>query len=231
MPAISWMVRARVVIVSLAALTCAPMPNAAPAQDKNLGPVLDVVGAYIQRFVGHFSNVVAEERYKQERVFPGPKTRTLVSDYFLISLSGSNDWLELRDVVEIDGKPVGDHENRLLALLTNGTPANWASRARAVGRESARYNIEDIGTINRPLVAMALLQSPYRARLEFTVGPIEKKLGPDARVIRYRKTRPPSMFAVRFVTGFAWVSESTGAVLKPEPVVPGHKPGGHSMIS
>ena len=215
MPALVSIARARVAIVCAAALVCATAPRATSArQDTSI--LLDRAAAYVETFVERFSNVVAEERYTQERVFPGPKTRTLVSDYFLINLPGSKDWLELRDVVEIDGKPVGDHENRLLALVTSGTPATWTARARAVARESARYNIEDIGTINRPIIAMALLQVPYRERLVFTLGPIDKKIGSDARLIRYQETKPPSMFSVGFVTALAWVSESTGVVLKTE---------------
>jgi hypothetical protein len=203
---------ALVIAAALALLPAVPLR----AQQPTLDEMLAKGARYVQTFVLNFSNVVAEERYTQERVAPGPKKRQLVSDYFLMSLPGSNDWIECRDVIDVDGKPVGDHENRLLTLVKEGTPATWAVRARAVARASARYNIEDIGTINRPLLTMAFLQRPYQARFEFVLGAAERKLGPDIRLIRFRETQRPAMFAVGPVSGNIWLSEATGAVVKTE---------------
>jgi hypothetical protein len=69
--------------------------------------------------------------------------------------------LLLRDVFEVDGKPVRDA----------------VGRARALAEEGARYNLWIIGTVNNPLLAMAFLQPNYRPRFRFNLAGIDKSLG------------------------------------------------------
>ena len=60
------------------------------------------------------STIVAEEHYIQEARYQGgrrvptdvqPEHRELRSDLLLVRPAGSRDWLQLRDVFEVDGHP------------------------------------------------------------------------------------------------------------------------------
>src|SRR5687768_17818333 len=94
---------------------------------------------YVHDFVGRFSNVVAEERYEQEITVPRRK-RVLTSDFLLVRYPTDEMWQGFRDVTEVDGKPVGDRETRILRLFTEPN-ANPVSRARELAGASSRHNL------------------------------------------------------------------------------------------
>ena len=116
-------------------------------------------------FDAGFSNVVAEEHYEQRtssNVLRGshggsqPTSRTLVSDFLLVKLSGQDVWLPFRDVFEVDGKPVRDRQDRLTKLFLQ--PAATAlQQAEQIVAESARYNIGVARNINIPVLALTVL--------------------------------------------------------------------------
>jgi len=195
--------------------TSAPPPRL-PA--TSLDDLLTRASAYVELFVARFVNVVATEHYVQERLGRGARAgkHTLTSDFFLISLPGSTDWIECRDVYEADGKKIVDREKRLLTLVEAAPSRDWAARAQAIARESTRFNLEDIGTLNRPLVALALLQSAYQHRLTFATGATDSKVGPRARVLRFKETSTPVMFRQGPLAGRFWIDALDGTVLKTE---------------
>jgi len=185
---------------------------------KPLDATMARVSAYVDTFVTRFANVTATEDYVQERMLDHRK-RVLKSDYLLINLSGRADLLEFRDIYEVDGKPVGDRSQRVTTLLASGTEKDWLPRARAVAREAARYNLEAIGTLNRPLVALSILQRRYQERFIFTIGPIDKKVSPVARLIQFREEKLPYLYGVGVgvaLRGRVWADDVTGVVLKTE---------------
>jgi hypothetical protein len=84
----------------------------------------------------------------------------------------------------MDGKPVRERHERLTELFVM-PPPNALARATEVARESARYNVINIGTLNTPLTAISFLQPSYQPRFRLSGGSIDRKVGPDARVIQY----------------------------------------------
>src|SRR5512140_3970412 len=75
--------------------------------DAPLGALLDKATAYVSNYVKALSSVVSEERYEQHvqrRVWQGSfwerqnETRILVSDYLLVQVPGTEEWLPFRDV-------------------------------------------------------------------------------------------------------------------------------------
>jgi hypothetical protein len=91
-----------------------------------------------------------------------------------------------------------------------------------VARESARYNVINIGTLNTPLTAISFLQPSYQPRFRFSGGSIDRKVGPDARLIQYEEWARPTILgngrgdrSVR-ARGHLWIDGSTGRVLKTE---------------
>ena len=104
---------------------------------------------------------------RRGRTSRGPQTRTLVSDYALARAPGGHAWTGFRDTYEVDGAPVRDREDRLLALMADGS-ADSARQALRISRANARYNLgEDVvaRTINVPTVALDFIHPRNRTRL------------------------------------------------------------------
>jgi hypothetical protein len=180
--------------------------------------VLDRTTNYVRTFVLGFANVVAEERYVQtanpSNPGPGRPRRVLLSDFLLVKGQATNDWYQFRDVREVDGKPVRDRERRLTELFLE--PWDTAIRQAArIASDGARYNLVDIGSINFPLLALALFQPHYRERLEFSIGRLERDAGRQLRVISFQEPDSPSkIIGGGRSFGRAWVDEATGRVMK-----------------
>jgi hypothetical protein len=203
-----------ILVAATAAVTVSAQAETADTSEP-IDLALARMAAYVQTFVTRFANVTAEERYVQERT-ESHRTRVLLSDYLLVSLPGSSSLLEFRDTYEVDGKPVTDRSKRLLTLLQSETTENWVKRAGAVAREGARFNLDNIGTLNRPLVTLSLMQAPFQKRFVYTFGPLDTKVAPNARLIQFRETARPTLTGGRAVHGRVWIADGTGIILKTE---------------
>jgi hypothetical protein len=186
--------RAAAVLVSAAAIA-----SAAQLPAPKVADVLSRLDAYLERYEITVATIVAEERYSQalERTSaPAERqTRTLRSDYALARSPGGHAWSGFRDTYDVDGQPVRGREQRLLALLADGSAAS-SQQALRITRENARYNIgEDIvtRTINVPTVALDLIHRRHRARMSIEKRGEEAILGRQAWVIAFRERDRPTI--------------------------------------
>ena len=77
-------------------------------------------------------------------------------------------WLEIRDVLEVDGRPLPRKEARLESLFLEGRLLA-RSRAREIIEENTRYNLGPVSrTVNAPAVPLLVLYQPNRERFVFT---------------------------------------------------------------
>ena len=189
------------------------------AADNQLEALLDRASAYEIAFVGAFQNIVAEEVLVQQTSAPHRK-RTLKSDFLFVNYPGIKGSIVLRDVFEVDGKPVRDvaQAERMMKLFTSPV-RNAVARAAELANEGARYNLWDIGTLNNPLLAMAFLQPDYRTRFRFNLAGMEKSLGPTVRTVRFQEWQLPTILRAGanndlLARGLIWVDETNGRVVK-----------------
>jgi len=202
-------------LLALVALCGIPLDARAPSV-KELIPKATV---YSHHFIERFSNVVAEERYEQQITMPHRK-RMLLSDFLLVKYPGDALWQTFRDVAEVDGKPVRDRQDRMMKLFLE--PSSSAlRRASELGRASARHNLVDVGTLSNPLLAIAILQSQYVDRFRFNLAGLDKKLGPNVRIVRFVEFQRPTILKLDAATdlfsrGLMWIEEDTGRVVKTE---------------
>lgn len=190
---------------------------------------------YMERFGAAFVSVVAEERYLQVAtgraalsgsgrgsapIVSGAQRRELVSDFLLIKLPDEDRWAPLRDVFEVDGRPVREREERLLRLLTK--PGDSAvEMAQAIVAESARYNIGELErTINMPLLAMGFLDARQQGRFTFKVEKEDPAVRPGAWAVSYREKEKPTVVTTPdgrslFASGTVWILP-TGEIVKTE---------------
>src|SRR4030095_6613963 len=81
-----------------------------PQSPPSFGDVMGRVAEYLKAYGREYSATVATERYEQA---DGARSVMLESEFGIMKLAGNAQWLGFRDVVSVDGKPVGDREVRL----------------------------------------------------------------------------------------------------------------------
>ena len=220
----------RAVCVLALVTGCALRVEAQPSYPE----LVERAGGYVSRFLTAFSNVVAEERYEQEATSPR-RRRTLRSELLLVRYPGASAWHVFRDVFEVDGRAVrGAREGRLAALFLR--PAEQAlPKAQEIAAAGARHNIDDIGTLNNPLLALAFLQRDYRERFRFTLAALEPGLGPTIRTVQFEEVRVPTLLRLGGnkdmpARGRVWIDETNGRVVKTELRV-GQRDFAHSSMT
>jgi hypothetical protein len=147
----------------------------------------------------------------------------LVSEFALVRVgdAGRTLWLAFRDVVDVDGRPVRDREERLQRLF-RAPPADALAQARAIAFESARYNIGDVvRTVNVPTLALEFLEPPAQTRSRFRKVREELVDGVRAWVVSFEERAKPTR--IRTTTaqdvktkGLVWIDPDTGRILKSE---------------
>ena len=145
------------------------------AQALSLEEVLKLSADYVAGFRKQLSGIVAEETYVQETAMTARitdsllinPTRTLKSDLLLVKPRDSERYVELRDVFEVNGRPVRPRGSRLEALLRDPTAAAGAT-IQSIITESAAYNIGSITrNVNTPLMALQFLDASQQRRFRF----------------------------------------------------------------
>ena len=185
-------------------------PAAGRAQAPWLDTLLQQTSNYISTFVDGLSNVVAEEEYLQQYRNAAPRRR-LRSDFLLVRYPGQDRlMLTFRDVLEVNGRPVVDQQERLLKLFLEPF-ADAVRRAGEIQRDGLRHSLTDRGArLADPLYAIAFLQGAYQENFVFTLGGYDRGMGSDVREVRFvRKDLPPRGVGEELT---AWIEEGTGRV-------------------
>lgn len=197
-------------VVGLVALTLA---NPRAQEQPPVNQLMERVGEYVQRFIAAFSNVVAEERYEPEPARRG--RQRLRSDYLLVrSPRNEQNFMTFRDVVEVNGKPVQNQQERLAKLFLKPSEDSVA-QANAIAAHSERY----IPPTTDPLLALVFLQREYQTRFLYTLGERDPAYGPDVQRINFVETGSPTLLRRTDdsdlpARGTVWVSEATGHVFR-----------------
>jgi len=205
------------------------------AKEPTLRDVLAGLSAYLENYDTRLSAVVADEVYRQtmdvrpststprvvvdpqqSKLPPSHADRVLRSDYALTRAADKEAWVGYRDTFEVDGKPVRDHEDRLLRLLASGT---LGSAAR-IADESSRFNLGNTivtRNINVPTLVLEMLHPRNQSRFSFSKAG-EETIGTAHtwRVAYTEKQRPTfirnSNGRDRVSHGFVWVDPTTGEI-------------------
>jgi hypothetical protein len=159
------------------------------AQAPSLDEVLKRAAVYVASFRSQFSAIVSEENYRQEVAYTGRLTNPLLvnprrwlrSQLLLVKPGGTDRYVELRDVFEVDGAPLHDRQGRLEQLLRDGT-ASADARIHEIISASARYNIGSITrNVNTPLMALQFLDAAHQPHFQFKHVDKAKPVFTDAR--------------------------------------------------
>lgn len=218
----------------LAIAVAVPAPAAAAARDPSLKTVLARAADYTARYLEALSAIVAEERYVQRTMpdgggrppLPGPQAgideRVLRSDFVVVpGLGAGSPWLGVREVLEIDGRPVEGEHGRLESLMREGGEGT-AARLRALADAQARFNLGDLyRTINVPTLALEFLLRERQGRFRFKRSGDADWHGTRAWTITFSERVRPTLIRTpegRDVVseGVFWIDPESGAVLRTE---------------
>ena len=223
-------------------LTAAPS-----AQTPSISDVLERAAIYVSAFRSQLAGIVCEETYEQAIVnigridvggSDGPRTRTLRSDFLMVKPMDADRHVELRDVFEVDGKPIRAREPRVEQLLKRRATDGIA----AIIKESARHNIGRVErNINTPAMALMFLDATNQPRFRFKHVVKAAPVFPDQRAaaindtavfrvatemwtVEYEERRKPTIIQApngrdRPAKGRFWINPSNGSVLISELIV------------
>ena len=210
--------------IALAVVLAYVASSAAPAQ-KSAPPDLDSVferlDAYLDRYEGELSAVVADEILVQEAEgrFLQRKTRRLLSDIAFLRLPGEFEWLGFRHVKMLDGKPVMADGATLQELLAN-TTADTVAQASLLVNGSSKYNLGNPRTVNMPNLPLELLNRRYRHRYETRLDGRGRVRGHAVNVVVLAEIGPPPIV---YNGGYnlqttvrAWIDAESGALWRAE---------------
>jgi hypothetical protein len=204
-----------------AAITLAAIPLEASAQPApDVDDLVARAGRYVVDYGQQMSLVIGVERYAQwmqnaDQV--RPLVRNLVSEFALVRTG--DDWQGFRDVIELDGKPVGDRQDRLQTLFLE-SPATAVQSSRPIADASARYNLGPLQrNFNVPTTALFFLHPTNRARFSFKIDGEDAVAGSPVLKVRYREEKKPTIIRTSSgkdmpVKGTFWIDPRDGRVFR-----------------
>lgn len=195
----------------------APVAQAPPSLDD----VLTRVGNYVASYGEKTALVVSVEKYTQSVALEGvenmPKPRQLVAEFALVK-TGDGSWIGFRDVVEMDGKPIGDRRDRLVSLMTSASADQ--SELTRIANESARFNVGPVmRNFNVPTTTLMLFTSANLKRFEFTNKGAKTIDGQKTWELAFKEIKKPTFVMTRGgidvpVEGALWVIPEDGTVVR-----------------
>jgi hypothetical protein len=162
------------IVRALAGLLLVAMPAVAQTPPPSLGLVLRRAAAYAADFKTRLASIVTNETYVQDvdaytRIKPEVTHRDLKSDLLLVRVEETGQYVEFRDVAEVDGRAVRDRDDRLTEIFLN--PKGSKGQLQRIIQESARYNIgKVVRNVNTPTLALVFLDPDYQPRFTFSIS-------------------------------------------------------------
>ena len=207
----------------------APLPPASAAgRDATLDEVLARVGRYVAGYGQQASIIIGVEHYDQRlltQTGSEQSKRQSTAEFALVKTSDAIGWSGFRDVIEVDGRRIGNRQDRLQTLFRSGTPD--AGEARRIADESARFNLGPARrNFNEPTAALFFLTPSLLPRFGFTRKGESTVDGVTVWEVEFKeKVRPTLIRTVRGgdvpSQGTIWVVPADGTVVRTRLVITG----------
>ena len=135
----------------------AAAPPVDPQPDVSLKALVAAASRYVAKYQQDFAFLIADESYSQTRTDAGGhvQDRLMKSEFFLTYLRADDEWVAVRDVMEVDGQPVQTREDLRVLLAKGGEIRGLISQVIA---RNARYNIGEVTrNFNEPTLPLLLV--------------------------------------------------------------------------
>ena len=154
-------------VAALAGLALGAAEAAPAAGNATVKALVAAATKYVARYQQEFAYLLAEESYTQTRIHGGSQAenRVLRSELFLTYLPADNEWVAVRDVLEVDGSPVRAREDLRTLLSKGGELRGLISEVVA---RNARYNIGQVTrNFNEPTLPLLLVDAKRVNEVQF----------------------------------------------------------------
>ena len=202
----------RVEAVALGLLVIAAPEGAALQEPPLLPTLLARATAYVDRFEHNFALVVSDEDYVQEASGRGQRTkRHTRAEMLFMWLPDEAVWLTVRNVRDVDGRPIVDSDKRLERAFAETT--DRVKRLRQLRDESSRFNIGEIGrNVNYPTLPLQFFEIANRPRFRFGADRRDVVNGLPATEVRFDEVVTPTIVQSgsgynQFSRGTAWIAD------------------------
>lgn len=209
---------------SAAEVTETPASAAPPASSVPPQELLPRMRAYVGAYESTLAGIVAEERYVQtysQRVNPYPaparlERRELRSEMGFAWFPSPGTWFGFRDVLEVDGSPVRDRQQRLEQLFVTRTFPSTEQLGR-VAASSARFNIGPARrNFNVPTMTLLVASPANQGRFSFELRGYDEVDGVRVALIAFAEKGSPTMITRDGrdwpSRGLLWVEPVSGGI-------------------
>ena len=199
--------------------SAAPPASTVPPQE-----LLPRMRAYVGNYESALAGIVAEERYVQtysQRVNPYPAPARLVrrdlrSEMGFAWFPTPGTWFGFRDVLEADGTPVRDRQQRLEQLFVSRTFPS-AEQLGRVAAASARFNIGPARrNFNVPTMTLLVASPANQGRFSFELRGYDVVDGVRVALIAFSETGSPTLITRDGrdwpSRGMLWVEPESGRI-------------------
>jgi hypothetical protein len=216
------------VVLAVSAAQALRAASGPAASQPAVDAIVTRASAYVVQYESALGGLVAEEDYTQQVSMrtPSPtmvaprRTRRLKSDFMLVKFTAAEPWIPFRDVIAVDGKPVGDRDARLEELFLK-PEAQARQNAARITDEGARYNLGSMHrNINVPTLALEYLKPGNAARCRLGAPHRETVDGQAAWKIEYAERDGPTVIKDGRnggdvpANGVFWIRDTDGAVMR-----------------
>lgn len=209
-----------------AAVTAVPVIAGQSSQPYlSVRTLVDKASQYVAGYQKEFAFLVADEVVEQRTNQPaaGELDRRITrGELYLTYLVAERRWIAVRDVSEVDGRPVTDRED-LAALLRRSSIATVAPR---IITQNARYNLGKIvRNFNEPTIALLVLGIPRVSQFRFSIENVDRRSASLTLVtLTFREFEEPTLVRSDgggpvFATGEITIEAETGRVRRTRFVV------------
>jgi hypothetical protein len=190
------------------------------AADPTLADLLAGAGTYVRHFEQDFALVVSDEEYQQRasgRIYVSARTRHTRAEMAFLWMPDEGAWLTVRNVVNVDGRPVADSSTRMNDALAGA--AERRARLRRLLNENARFNLGRIErNFNYPTLVLSYLDPVMQPRFVFALAGHEHVNGVEAWKLTYEEQTQPTVIrengSDRFSRGAVWIDPRDGTIVR-----------------
>jgi hypothetical protein len=188
-------------VVSFAAAlgltTLAAQQPPAENPDVSVDAVVRAAAAYMKRYQQELTFLIADEAYTQQirNQIPDdrtPKARTMKSEIFFITAPAGGGWMAIRDVIEVDRKPVPERPDLKLALET--LPA--VQVAGTYKAANSRFNLgRTQRNFNEPILSLLVLSARHFGNFSFERKRVERRSGVTLVSLAFTEKAAPTLIS------------------------------------
>ena len=182
------------ILAGAIALQAAPVPvPPAPQGNPSVRSLVAAASKYVAKYQQEFAFLIADESYSQTRTDAAGKSenRLLRSELFLTYLPADNEWVAVRDVLDVDGRPVANREELRTLLAKGGEIRGLISQVIA---RNSRYNIGSTSrNFNEPTLPLLLIGEKRVNDVKFERKTVERDGATVLATLEFQERGRPTL--------------------------------------